>query len=185
MVLIAATGAPVMQAQPVPVPIQSTAVQIPGSVLGHQCIQPDVKRQLSSTPCAGCCDLFVQALITGAFSMVYQSMAMGCFPRFRVHHTSEEVGGQIFIPEVGRYFSRISILLVDPTCSMPAAASTAASMLESYLQAFCYHWQCCQHQRWYGALCLLMPAGELHLAGAVCGRCGGLSVWHSHRQCLW
>jgi K+ transporter len=32
--------------------------------------------------------------------MVYQSMAMGCFPRFRVQHTSEEVGGQIFIPEV-------------------------------------------------------------------------------------
>jgi K+ transporter len=45
-------------------------------------------------------DVLLQALITGAFSMVYQSMAMGCFPRFRVQHTSEEVGGQIFIPEV-------------------------------------------------------------------------------------
>lgn len=47
-----------------------------------------------------CCCSLLQALITGAFSMVYQSMAMGCFPRFKVHHTSEEVGGQIFIPEV-------------------------------------------------------------------------------------
>lgn len=44
--------------------------------------------------------LSLQALITGSFSMVYQSMAMGCFPRFRVHHTSEDVGGQVYIPEV-------------------------------------------------------------------------------------
>lgn len=42
----------------------------------------------------------LQALITGAFSMVHQCMAMGCFPRLKVHHTSEDIGGQIFIPEV-------------------------------------------------------------------------------------
>lgn len=47
-----------------------------------------------------CCAAAVsQALITGAFSIVHQSMAMGCFPRFRIHHTSDSVGGQIYISE--------------------------------------------------------------------------------------
>jgi len=143
-----------------------------------------MSRQLPSTPCAGCCCLFMQALITGAFSMVYQSMAMGCFPRFRVHHTSEEVGGQIFIPEVGEHTWNTA----QPHCQseVPAAAFTAASMLslqESVLA-------CCPGPLpvlpaskvvWW----LFAPVGQLHLAGALCSRCGGLPVWHRHRQCLW
>lgn len=41
-----------------------------------------------------------QALITGAFSIVWQSMALGCFPRLRVKHTSHKVGGQIYIAAI-------------------------------------------------------------------------------------
>lgn len=43
-----------------------------------------------------CC----QALITGSFSIVWQSMALGCFPRLRVKHTSDKVGGQIYIAAI-------------------------------------------------------------------------------------
>jgi K+ transporter len=38
-----------------------------------------------------------KALITGSFSIISQSMAMGCFPRLHVKHTSAKVGGQIYI----------------------------------------------------------------------------------------
>lgn len=31
----------------------------------------------------------LQAMISGAFSIVRQAMAMGCFPRLRVLHTSK------------------------------------------------------------------------------------------------
>ena len=43
-----------------------------------------------------------QALITGAFSIAQQGMAISCFPRFTVHHTNKDEGkgGQIYIPEV-------------------------------------------------------------------------------------
>jgi K+ transporter len=41
--------------------------------------------------------LLPQALITGSFSIVSQSMAMGCFPRLHVKHTNAKVGGQIYI----------------------------------------------------------------------------------------
>lgn len=40
------------------------------------------------------------ALITGAFSIVWQSMALGCFPRLRVRHTSDTVSGQVYIAAI-------------------------------------------------------------------------------------
>ncbi|KAK0573601.1 hypothetical protein LWI29_010645 [Acer saccharum] len=41
-----------------------------------------------------------QALISGAFSVIQQSLAFGCFPRVRVVHTSAECEGQVYIPEI-------------------------------------------------------------------------------------
>ncbi|GAB4823867.1 hypothetical protein N2152v2_010913 [Parachlorella kessleri] len=41
-----------------------------------------------------------QALISGAFSIVQQAVAMSCFPRVKVKHTSVHVRGQVFIPTV-------------------------------------------------------------------------------------
>jgi len=41
-----------------------------------------------------------QAVISGTFSMVRQGIQLGCLPRARVEHTSEEVGGQIYLPTV-------------------------------------------------------------------------------------
>ena len=39
-----------------------------------------------------------QALISGAFSLTYQAMALGVFPRLRVLHTNRDMGGQIYMP---------------------------------------------------------------------------------------
>eukprot|EP00250_Pteridium_aquilinum_P007757 c17413_g1_i1 orf=266-2647(-) len=41
-----------------------------------------------------------QALISATFSIVKQSMALGCFPRVKIIHTSKKAEGQIYSPEV-------------------------------------------------------------------------------------
>lgn len=41
-----------------------------------------------------------QATITATFSIIKQSLALGCFPRVKVVHTSKDFSGQIYIPEI-------------------------------------------------------------------------------------
>ncbi|XP_008793859.2 potassium transporter 6-like [Phoenix dactylifera] len=41
-----------------------------------------------------------QAVITGTFSIIKQCSALGYFPRVKIVHTSSEVHGQIYIPEI-------------------------------------------------------------------------------------
>ncbi|KAJ7547410.1 hypothetical protein O6H91_08G084600 [Diphasiastrum complanatum] len=44
-----------------------------------------------------------QAMISATFSIVKQSMALGCFPRVKVVHTSAKHIGQVFIPELNLF----------------------------------------------------------------------------------
>jgi KUP system potassium uptake protein len=53
-----------------------------------------------------------QALIAGAFSLTYQAVQLGFFPRVTVRHTSSETEGQIYIPEINWGLAMASILLV-------------------------------------------------------------------------
>ncbi|KAJ1694961.1 hypothetical protein LUZ63_011659 [Rhynchospora breviuscula] len=41
-----------------------------------------------------------QATISATFSLIKQAVSMGCFPRVKVVHTSQEHLGQIYIPEI-------------------------------------------------------------------------------------
>lgn len=41
-----------------------------------------------------------QAIISGTFSIINQSLALRCFPRVKVVHTSDKIHGQIYIPEI-------------------------------------------------------------------------------------
>ncbi|KAF8401512.1 hypothetical protein HHK36_012452 [Tetracentron sinense] len=41
-----------------------------------------------------------QAMISGTFSIIQQSLSMGCFPRVKIVHTSARYEGQVYIPEV-------------------------------------------------------------------------------------
>ncbi|KAJ7975276.1 Potassium transporter [Quillaja saponaria] len=41
-----------------------------------------------------------QASITASFSIINQCLALGCFPRVKVIHTSKKIHGQVYIPDV-------------------------------------------------------------------------------------
>lgn len=41
-----------------------------------------------------------QAMISGTFSIIQQSLSLGCFPRVQIVHTSTKYEGQVYIPEV-------------------------------------------------------------------------------------
>jgi KUP system potassium uptake protein len=53
-----------------------------------------------------------QAVITGAFSLVRQSIQLGLLPRLEIQHTSETVEGRIFVPRVNRLLLVGVLLLV-------------------------------------------------------------------------
>jgi KUP system potassium uptake protein len=53
-----------------------------------------------------------QALISGVFSLVYQSIRIGYFPRITVRHTSREAMGQIYVPFMNIFLAISSIALV-------------------------------------------------------------------------
>ena len=41
-----------------------------------------------------------QSLISASFSIVQQSLALGCFQRVKVVHTSAKYKGQVYVPEI-------------------------------------------------------------------------------------
>ncbi|KAG6429180.1 hypothetical protein SASPL_107224 [Salvia splendens] len=41
-----------------------------------------------------------QAMISATFSIIQQSLSLGCFPRVKIVHTSNKYPGQVYIPEV-------------------------------------------------------------------------------------
>jgi KUP system potassium uptake protein len=53
-----------------------------------------------------------QALISGVFSLVYQAIRLGYFPRVTVRHTSRESMGQIYVPVMNLFLAASSIALV-------------------------------------------------------------------------
>jgi KUP system potassium uptake protein len=53
-----------------------------------------------------------QALISGVFSLVYQAIRLGYFPRVTVRHTSGEAMGQIYVPFINAFLAVSSIGLV-------------------------------------------------------------------------
>ncbi|XP_021678668.2 potassium transporter 5 isoform X2 [Hevea brasiliensis] len=52
-----------------------------------------------------------QAMISGAFAIISQSLSLGCFPRVKVVHTSAKYEGQVYIPEVN-YLLMIACVFV-------------------------------------------------------------------------
>jgi KUP system potassium uptake protein len=54
----------------------------------------------------------LQAIISGTFSIIRQSLMLGCFPRVKVVHTSGLVEGQIYIPEANWIMMVLTIIVV-------------------------------------------------------------------------
>uniref|UniRef100_J3MX31 Potassium transporter n=2 Tax=Oryza brachyantha TaxID=4533 RepID=J3MX31_ORYBR len=53
-----------------------------------------------------------QAMISATFSCIKQAMALGCFPRIKVIHTSKKVMGQIYIPVMNWFLMVMCIIIV-------------------------------------------------------------------------
>ncbi|CAM8921676.1 unnamed protein product [Rhodiola kirilowii] len=53
-----------------------------------------------------------QATITATFSIINQCVALGCFPRVKVIHTSDKIHGQIYIPDVNWVLMILSLTAV-------------------------------------------------------------------------
>ncbi|KAG5522252.1 hypothetical protein RHGRI_034438 [Rhododendron griersonianum] len=53
-----------------------------------------------------------QAMISASFSCVKQSMALGCFPRLKIVHTSRRLMGQIYIPVINWFLMTMCVLVV-------------------------------------------------------------------------
>jgi KUP system potassium uptake protein len=53
-----------------------------------------------------------QALISASFSVVKQAMALGCFPRVRLIHTSSHGEGQVYSPEVNYTIMLLCVIVI-------------------------------------------------------------------------
>uniref|UniRef100_A0A7N0V8Y5 Potassium transporter n=1 Tax=Kalanchoe fedtschenkoi TaxID=63787 RepID=A0A7N0V8Y5_KALFE len=53
-----------------------------------------------------------QATITATFSIINQCVALGCFPRVKVIHTSDRINGQVYIPDVNWVLMILSLTAV-------------------------------------------------------------------------
>lgn len=54
-----------------------------------------------------------QAIISATFSLISQSRALGCFPRVKIVHTSNNIHGQIYIPEVNWLLMLLCLAVVS------------------------------------------------------------------------
>lgn len=52
-----------------------------------------------------------QAMITATYSIVEQSMALGCFPKCKIVHTSKKFSGQIYIPEINWILMILTVIV--------------------------------------------------------------------------
>ena len=86
-----------------------------------------------------------QAVITGAFSIAQQAMALGLFPRMNIIHTSETEEGQIYVGQINWLimFGVLLLVLVFQTSSNLASAYGIAvntSMLVDTILAIVFFW---------------------------------------------
>ncbi|XVE85043.1 hypothetical protein DITRI_Ditri17bG0060700 [Diplodiscus trichospermus] len=54
-----------------------------------------------------------QAMISATFSCVKQAMALGCFPRLKIIHTSRRLMGQIYIPVINWFLMIMCVVVVS------------------------------------------------------------------------
>jgi KUP system potassium uptake protein len=82
-----------------------------------------------------------QAMITGVFSLTQQAVQLGFLPRLKIVHTSADMRGQIFMPQVNMLlcFSCLALVLVFQESSALAGAyglSVSSDMLLSSILLF-------------------------------------------------
>jgi KUP system potassium uptake protein len=105
-----------------------------------------------------------QAVISGAFSVAHQAGQLGYLPRLRIHYTSEELMGQIYVPW-------INWLLLAAVLTLVLAFRTSAALAYAYGTAvtgtitittllFFYY----ARHRWRWPLWIVLAGGGLLIA---------------------
>lgn len=102
-----------------------------------------------------------QAVITGAYSLVRQAMHLNILPRLEVRHTSEEMAGQIFMPQVNALLLVAVIFLVigfRSSSALSAAYGIAVTgeMLVTSLLLFIVMWRLWKWALWI-AIVVIVP----------------------------
>ncbi|CAH9147152.1 unnamed protein product [Cuscuta epithymum] len=64
-----------------------------------------------------------QATITATYSIINQCQALACFPRVKVIHTSDEIYGQVYIPDVSWILMALSLGITLGLRDVPAIAN--------------------------------------------------------------
>src|SRR6478735_8571162 len=87
-----------------------------------------------------------QAVITGAYSLVYQAVQLGLLPRFEVRFTSETHAGQIYLPRVNRLLLigvMLLVLLFHTPSNLASAYGIAVSttMVADGIMGFIVIWK--------------------------------------------
>ena len=81
-----------------------------------------------------------QALISGAFTLVQQAIALGLSPRFAVHHTSADVRGQVYVPTVNIALATVCMALVLSFRSSDALAAAYGLAVSCTMLATTFAW---------------------------------------------
>jgi KUP system potassium uptake protein len=104
-----------------------------------------------------------QALITGVFSLVHQSVQLGYFPRVTVRHTSREEKGQIYIPLLNALLavSCIGLVLFFRESSRLAAAYGLAVSATMTVTSLAFYTVARVHFRWSALAAGLLTAAFL------------------------
>ncbi|CAL5425864.1 unnamed protein product [Camellia sinensis] len=68
-----------------------------------------------------------QAMISGTFSIVQQSLSLGCFPRVKIIHTSAKFEGQVYIPEIN-YLLMLACVVVTAVFRTTAKIGNACGI---------------------------------------------------------
>jgi KUP system potassium uptake protein len=104
-----------------------------------------------------------QALISGVFSLVYQAIRLGYFPRITVRHTSRETMGQIYVPFMNAFLavSSIGLVLLFRESARLAAAFGLAVSGTMVVTSLAFYRVACIHFRWSRHFAVLVVAGFL------------------------
>ena len=97
-----------------------------------------------------------QAVITGAFSLTQQAVQLGLLPRLTIRHTSEEMAGQIYLPQVNwlLFVGVVFVVALFKTSSNLAAAygvAVTATMIITSIMGFFIFWRVWKWPLWAAA----------------------------------
>ncbi len=109
-----------------------------------------------------------QAVITGAFSITRQAIALGLLPRLEIRHTSADFAGQIYMPRVNwmLFGGVLLVTMMFGSSSKLAAAygiSVTATMVIDSVMAFFVIWRYWKWPLWKAAA-LMVPLALIEQA---------------------